>query len=203
MGMLQVVMSENEKLIGHRFPLHQENRLGKNRKCDIKLKDKKAKPFHAIIAQKGNKIILTPLAPLYLNGKKINDNVELFSGDEIELGQTVLELNIAGSKKFDYSQKRRIAEPAFRKDISNVKRKKASLSANEQYFYAPDERYYNDKYQADNNSDESYDEDQFGDDEYDDEQSDEQYDYDEHEDDYDDYYESFEPESERDGYFRF
>lgn len=69
----------------------KESVLGRSKKCDIVLEDKKSSRRHAIIVRSGIKFILKDLSSAngtYLNGQRVADEADLSGEDIIRIGST-------------------------------------------------------------------------------------------------------------------
>lgn len=103
MGLLEVVApADNKKVFGMRFPLRQENKIGRSSSCDIRLKDRSVAPVQALISQRGRRVFLSDYGSrkgVRLNGQRINEDVALLDGDEIRLSNVVLLLHIEGGTR--------------------------------------------------------------------------------------------------------
>ena len=67
--------------------------LGRNCECALHLTDEKVSQQHAKVFLENNAVMIEDLNSLngtYVNGEKINDSVELLSGDEVLVGMTNL-----------------------------------------------------------------------------------------------------------------
>lgn len=67
--------------------------IGRNCECPLHLTDEKVSQQHAKVSLENNAVMIEDLNSLngtYVNGERINDPVELLSGDEVMVGMTDL-----------------------------------------------------------------------------------------------------------------
>lgn len=97
-GVLEVVdPGRNERLMGQRFVLRQENRIGSGSDCDICIKERSVRSAQATIFQRGKNIYISDYgtrAGVGLNGFRLEEDVPLMDGDEIQLSSVVLALHL-------------------------------------------------------------------------------------------------------------
>ena len=98
LGVLEIVdPGENPNLQGMRFVLRQENRMGSDKSCDIYIPERSVRPVQATIYQKGRDVFISDQgtrAGVGLNGYRLQENVPLMDGDEIQLSGVLLRLNL-------------------------------------------------------------------------------------------------------------
>ncbi len=103
MGILEVVApQDNRKIYGARFPLRQENKIGRSSSCDIRIKDRSLAPVQALISQRGRQVVLSDYGSrkgVRLNGQRLTGDIALLDGDEIRLSDVVLLLHIEGGTR--------------------------------------------------------------------------------------------------------
>ena len=97
-GVLEVIdPGQNPRLMGARFVLRQENRIGSGGDCDIRIRERSVRPTQATIYQKGQKIFISDYgtrAGIGLNGFQVQEDVPLMDGDEIQISGVVLALSL-------------------------------------------------------------------------------------------------------------
>lgn len=107
MGVLEVLEpGNNAKLLGQRYLLRKENRIGKGGDCDIRIQERSLASIQALIYQRRNKVFLSDYGSkkgVGLNGYRVKEDIALMDGDEIQLSHVVLQLRLQES----YSATRR------------------------------------------------------------------------------------------------
>lgn len=92
-GHMKVIEGERGK--GKTYPLDGELLLGRAEKCHIVLDDTYASQIHARIFQRGGSVMVEDMGSTngtYLNRQKVTAPTEVFRGDKVKIGKTVMEL---------------------------------------------------------------------------------------------------------------
>lgn len=90
-------ISFNKVSTDHELTLNSKAVVGRSRQCDIKLEDHKTSAQHCRLTMKGHALELVDLDSkngTYLNGILI-EQTEVFVGDEVRLGDTLITINEA------------------------------------------------------------------------------------------------------------
>lgn len=92
-GHLRVTEGDEEK--GRTFPLDAEMLIGRAEKCHIVLSDNYASQIHARIFDRAGAVMVEDMGSTngtYLNRQKVTAPAEVFRGDKVKIGKTILEL---------------------------------------------------------------------------------------------------------------
>ena len=115
LGILKVTAAgRNQKILGNRYVLRQENRIGKGSNCDIQIPERSLASVQALIYQRGNKVYLSDYGSrqgVGLNGYKVRDDVALMNGDEIQLCHMVLQLHL--QEAYSVEKRKELGEQAY------------------------------------------------------------------------------------------
>jgi len=88
---------EEDHLFGTWFGLREDNLIGRSKKCDIVIPNPTISSSHARIYKKGKKVWISDLGSrngTFVNRKKINEDNELRSGDEIQMGNLFFSVSL-------------------------------------------------------------------------------------------------------------
>lgn len=91
----RVKVLEGEGLAGKIFELNGELLIGRAEKCNIVIQDVYASQVHARIFEENDSFMVEDMGSTngtYLNRQRVSGATELFRGDKIKIGKTVLEL---------------------------------------------------------------------------------------------------------------
>ncbi len=86
---------EGEGLKGKTFELDGELLIGRGDHCQIKVEDAYASQVHARLFRRGESVMVEDMGSTngtYLNRQKVTAAAEVFKGDRVKVGKTVLEL---------------------------------------------------------------------------------------------------------------
>ncbi|MFP5297671.1 MAG: FHA domain-containing protein [Actinomycetota bacterium] len=86
---------EGEGLKGKTFTLDGELLVGRGEKCQIVLSDTYASQVHARFFRQGEQVMVEDMGSTngtYLNRQKVTSPTEVYKGDRVKIGKTVLEL---------------------------------------------------------------------------------------------------------------
>jgi pSer/pThr/pTyr-binding forkhead associated (FHA) protein len=86
---------EGEEMKGKSFDLSDELLIGRGDKCNVKLEDAYVSTVHARIFNRGDSLMVEDMGSTngtYLNRQKVTSPTELFRGDRVKIGKTVLEM---------------------------------------------------------------------------------------------------------------
>ena len=86
---------EPAELAGHTFDLSTELTIGRAAGCQVTLDDNFASQMHARVFQREGQVLVEDLGSTngtYLNRQKVTGPVALRPGDELQIGNTVMEL---------------------------------------------------------------------------------------------------------------
>ena len=80
---------------GKSYDLDGELLIGRAEKCHIVLEDAYASQVHARLFLRGESVLIEDMGSTngtYLNGQKVTSPTEVFRGDKVKIGKTVLEM---------------------------------------------------------------------------------------------------------------
>lgn len=86
---------EGEGLKGKTFDLEADLLIGRGDNCQIKVDDAYASQVHARLFRRGDSVMVEDMGSTngtYLNRQKVTTPTEIFKGDRVKVGKTVLEL---------------------------------------------------------------------------------------------------------------
>ncbi len=95
-GDLTVLEAKNEDLVGKRYGLKWENRLGSARRCDICVVGGGLLKQHAMLYLSRDSAYLRPVsnASVWVEGHRIKKRTEVYDGDGIQLGEALFVLRL-------------------------------------------------------------------------------------------------------------
>lgn len=86
---------EGEDLKGKSFTLDGELLIGRGDQCQIVLTDAYASQVHARVFRRGEQVMVEDMGSTngtYLNRQKVTSPTEVFKGDRVKIGKTVMEM---------------------------------------------------------------------------------------------------------------
>lgn len=179
MGLLEIIQPrENKKIYGQRFALRRENTIGRSSQCDIQIQERSVRPVQARIFQKGNQIFIRSMenkVGVYLNGERVEGDIPLLDGDEIELSDILIRLSLRGQGGKRRTPKKEEASPwdvlpqedeeDFYDEDNDYYDDGDLWDDDENVYYdeSDDEKYYNDEEEASYYDDDLWDDDETSD----------------------------------------
>jgi hypothetical protein len=100
-GDLTVVEARNGSLVGKRYGLKWENSLGSAPRCDVRIAGGGLDKQHAILSLAKDSAYLRPTTkePVYVEGQRIRKKTEVYDGEGIQLGQTLMILRLFSTEE--------------------------------------------------------------------------------------------------------